>query len=124
MSEILGGGISLSDFDEQFKNLIIPHGLALSNKHISNSCYDEYDTGETIQDSLYDKLLKMASYEPPEEEIELENAKKREIEKKKEIEKAKEREVTLQPVIPLLNKKKTKSKGKKMKQKQTRRKRT
>ena len=122
MPESCGGGISLSDFDEQFKNLIIPHGLALSNKHISKSCYDVIDSDESIHDSLYDKLLKLASYEKPEEEVEIEKTKKREIEKKKEMEKAKEREVTLQPVIPLLNKKKTKSNSKKIKQKQTRRK--
>lgn len=124
MSESCGGGISLSDFDEQFKNLIIPHGLALSKKHTSKSCYDVIDSDESIHESLYDKLLKLASYEKPEEEVEMEKAKKRDIEKKKELQKAKEREVTLQPVIPLLNKKKTKSKGKKIKQKQTRRKRT
>jgi hypothetical protein len=125
MSKLDGGGISLSDFDEQFKHLIIPHGLALSKKYISKSCYDVYDTDECINDSLYDKLLKLASYEEPEKDIEKENAMKREIEEKKEIEKAKDVEVKLNPVQSNnLNKKKTKSKNRKLNEKQTRRKRS
>lgn len=126
MSKTLGGGISLSEFDEEFKNLIIPHGLAVSHKHPQKNGYDVCNKDETINESLYDKLLKMVSYEEPEEDIEKEkekeNERKKEIEKKKELEKAK-REITLQPVSSEFNKKKTKSKNLKIKQKQTRRKR-
>jgi hypothetical protein len=127
MSEIIGGGISLSDFDEEFKNLIIPHGLAVSHKHPQKNGYDVCNKDEMIHVSLYDKLLKMVSYEEPKEDIENENEnekeKEKEIEKKKELEKSK-RELTLQPVSSEFNKKKTKSKNIKIKQKQTRRKRS
>lgn len=128
MSETLGGGISLSDFDEEFKNLIIPHGLAVSHKNPQKNGYDVCNKDETIHESLYDKLLKMVSYEEPKEDIEKEQEKEQEKERKKEIEKNKElekakREITLQPVSSEFNKKKTKSKNKKIKQKQTRRKR-
>ena len=63
------GSVHLSDIHNKFKNLVIPAGLALFDPndmvhiHTKNiHCYDVNHKNEHIHDSLYDRLVELASY--------------------------------------------------------------
>jgi len=57
------GSISLRHINNKFKNLVIPAGLALyDTHHIHSHSYDVIHQNEQVHDSLYDRLLELASY--------------------------------------------------------------
>jgi hypothetical protein len=61
------GSISLRDIHNKFKGLVIPAGLALYDTHSNHSdCYDIIHRNEQVHDSLYDRLLELASYDSTE----------------------------------------------------------
>ena len=61
------GSISIRDIHNKFKGLVIPAGLALYDTHSNHSdCYDVIHRNEQVHDSLYDRLLELASYDSTE----------------------------------------------------------
>ena len=61
------GSISLRDIHNKFIGLVIPAGLALYDTHSNHSdCYDIIHRNEQVHDSLYDRLLELASYDSTE----------------------------------------------------------
>lgn len=63
------GSVHLRDIHNKFQNLVIPAGLALFDPnemvhiHTKNiHCYDVNHKNEHIHDSLYDRLVELASY--------------------------------------------------------------
>jgi hypothetical protein len=57
------GSLNFNDKNKKFKNLIIPAGLALYNsEHIHSNCYDMNIHNEPVHNSLYDRLVELASY--------------------------------------------------------------
>jgi hypothetical protein len=79
------GSISLRDIHNKFKGLVIPAGLALYDTHSNHSdCYDVIHRNEQVHDSLYDRLLELASYDSTEKKKSKE--KKHDEEEKRETE--------------------------------------
>jgi hypothetical protein len=129
------GSISIRDIHNKFKGLFIPAGLALYDTHSNHSdCYDVIHRNEQVHDSLYDRLLELASYDSTEKMKSKE--KKHDEEEKRETENVNTENVKLKisPVIAKVQTqvqkqhKMTKKNGRKqkknnndVKQKQTRR---
>ena len=79
------GSISIRDIHNKFKGLVIPAGLALYDTHSNHSdCYDVIHRNEQVHDSLYDRLLELASYDSTEKKKSKE--KKHDEEEKRETE--------------------------------------
>ena len=94
------GSISLRDIHNKFKGLVIPAGLALYDTHSNHSdCYDVIHRNEQVHDSLYDRLLELASYDSTEKKKSKE--KKHDEEEKRETENVNTENVKLKisPVI-------------------------
>ena len=126
------GSISIRDIHNKFKGLVIPAGLALYDTHSNHSdCYDVIHRNEQVHDSLYDRLLELASYDSTEKMKSKE--KKHDEEEKRETENVNTENVKLKisPVIAQIQTqvqkqhKMTKKNGRKQKnndkQKKTRR---
>jgi hypothetical protein len=89
------GSISIRDIHNKFKGLVIPAGLALYDTHSNHSdCYDVIHRNEQVHDSLYDRLLELASYDSTEKMKSKE--KKHDEEEKRETENVK---LKISPVI-------------------------
>ena len=94
------GSISIRDIHNKFKGLVIPAGLALYDTHSNHSdCYDVIHRNEQVHDSLYDRLLELASYDSTEKMKSKE--KKHDEEEKRETENVNTENVKLKisPVI-------------------------
>ena len=95
------GSISIRDIHNKFKGLVIPAGLALYDTHSNHSdCYDVIHRNEQVHDSLYDRLLELASYDST-EKMKSKEKKHDEEEKKRETENVNTENVKLKisPVI-------------------------
>jgi len=91
------GSISLRDIHNKFKCLVIPAGLALYDTHSNHSdCYDVIHRNEQVHDSLYDRLLELASYDSTEKMKSKE--KKHDEEEKRETENVKTENVNTENV--------------------------
>ena len=92
------GSISLRHIHNKFKSLVIPAGLALYDTHHNHSdCYDVIHRNEQVHESLYDRLLELASYDATEKKKSKEN-KHDEEEKKRETENVKTENVKTENV--------------------------
>jgi hypothetical protein len=76
------GSVHLNDIHNKFKNLVIPAGLALFDPndmvhiHTKNiHCYDVNHKNEHIHDSLYDRLVELASYNEDDDTYNKDNSK-------------------------------------------------
>ena len=91
------GSISIRDIHNKFKGLVIPAGLALYDTHSNHSdCYDVIHRNEQVHDSLYDRLLELASYDSTEKMKSKE--KKHDEEEKRETENVKTENVKTENV--------------------------
>jgi hypothetical protein len=125
------GSIELRHIHNKFKNLVIPAGLSLydGDHHHHNVGCDIIHHNEQIHNSLYDRLLELASYDDSVKQKEKNKTDEKNSEKKKDKLENINVKLKIKPVMSQTqsqvdsNKRKlTKRKKNNSKQKQTRRK--
>ena len=99
------GNGAISIIHKKFKNLIIPAGLGLYDMDSHKHSYDVNNYNEPVHNSLYDKLLELASFKGEDsDEADASDKAEEAVSERKNKKEDKEKPLQIQPVMTKRNK--------------------